>query len=81
LGEKKPLAVLAARLDSLGYVPEFGRFLYPVRLPLNEKTVGSVSHPPGRVFFINFRCPYMFNAYAITCGYFLYLSLPPFLNM
>ena len=50
LGEKKPLAVLAARLGPLGHGPGFGGFLYPVRLPLNEKTVGSVSHPRVEFF-------------------------------
>ena len=51
---KKTLAVLAAWLGPHGHGPGFGGFLYPVspvRLPLNEKTVGPF-HTPGRVFFV-----------------------------
>ena len=47
--KKNPLAVLAARLGPHGLGPGFGGFLYPgkpVRLPLNEKTVGPF-HTPG----------------------------------
>ena len=49
VGKKIPLAVLAARLGPHGHGTGFGGFLYPIkpiRLLLNEKTVGPF-HTPG----------------------------------
>jgi len=56
LGEKKPLAVLAARLGPLGHGPGFGGFLYPVsRLGflLMKKRWGPFHTPRVEFFKLN----------------------------